>query len=138
MTAATGTTIRRSALLSTALMLLSACVSTPVSPMKNAATGSIRNFIVIIEGRNFIFDHEGRPTRFGFSATRNVSARSLAEAENAAIQNVLDDETLNGSLLNSPGNPPRVIATHAVEVKTFDAIPQQDLGYIFYRDRDSK
>jgi hypothetical protein len=130
--------IRRSALLSTALLLLSACVSTPIGPPESAATDSVRNFVVMIEGRNFVFDQEGTPTRFGFSATRYVSAKGVDDAKSIAIQGVFDDETLNESILNSPEDPPRVIATHAVEVKASQATSPQDLGYIFYRDRDSK
>jgi len=134
--------MQRAALLLTPLFLLMACASGPEgSGSRVAAAGekaANRNYVVMIEGRNFLFDDEGRPTRFGFSVARNIRAGSVAEAERIAIRNVHDDESLSGSLLNSADDPPRVIVTHVFEVDAFDTAPDHDLGYIFYRDRDSK
>ena len=125
------------------LVALVACAGGAPRSSTNAAPAdggkaAVRNYVVMIEGRNFLFEHEGRPTRFGFSAARNVRALNAEEAERIAIRNVHDDETLNASLLNSDEDPPRVIVTHLYEVKGFDTGFDQDAGYIFYRDRDSK
>jgi hypothetical protein len=119
-------------------LLFTACATRPGDPATANQKDSAQNFIVMLEGRNFVFDHEGHPTRFGFSTTRKVVAPSKLEADETAIQMVRDDETLNRSLLNSPDDPPRVSATHRIEVESFEAVPTPDLGYIFYRDRDSK
>lgn len=120
------------------LLFFTACTTGPAASDAKGEKGSAQNFIVMLEGRNFVFDQEGRPTRFGFSTTRKVVARSAVEADEIAIQTVRDDETLSKSLLNSPDDPPRVTATHRIEVESFETVPVPDLGYIFYRDRDSK
>jgi hypothetical protein len=120
------------------LLLLTACATTSAEPVESGETDSPRRFIVMIEGRNFVFADEGRPARFGFSTTRDVVARNAPEAEEIAIRMVREDETLNESLLNQPNDPPRVTVTHHIEVESFESVPRPDLGYIFYRDRDSK
>jgi hypothetical protein len=124
------------------ILLLVACAAGPDGGRATSAaaggSATLRNYVVMIEGRNFLFDDNGRQTRFGFSASRNKRAAGVAEAERVAIQQVHDDETLNGSLRNSAEDPPRITVTHLFEVESFDATPGHDVGYIFYRDRDSK
>jgi hypothetical protein len=97
-----------------------------------------KKYIVMLEGRNFILDYEGEPTRFGFSTTRHVEAADPEEAEQRAIQDVQRDDQLNASLLNDPSNPPRVTMTRAIEVESFESDRSPELGYIFYQDHDTR
>jgi len=130
---------RRAALLALlAWPLAAGCATTPSSERPAAEATGPRNFVVMIEGRNFLFDYEGRPTRFGFATSRNIVARSPQEAEAIAIAGVRSAETLNASLLNAADDPPRVTVTHHYEVESFETIPSADLGYIFYRDHESR
>ena len=92
----------------------------------------------MLEGRNLILEYEGEPARFGFSTTLNVVAPEAEAAERIAIQQLRDDAGLNTTLLNRPEDPPRYSVTHHIEVKSFDAISKPDLGYIFYRDHDTR
>jgi len=120
------------------LLLMAACTATRPPADRVSGPNAPRNFVVMIEGRNFLFDYEGKPTRFGFSTSRNIVARNPEEAEKIAIRNVREGETLNGALLNPAADPPRITVTHQILVESFESDPSAELGYIFYRDRESK
>ena len=119
-------------------LLAIACASPVTDSPARSAKGGVKKYIVMLEGRNFIFEHEGEPTLFGFSTTRDVMAADPEEAERLAIQDIRDDDRLNASLLNDPANPPRITVTHYIEVESFDSLSRPDLGYIFYEDRDTR
>ncbi len=98
----------------------------------------MKKYVVMLEGRNFIFAHEGEPKLYGFSATRDIEASNPDDANRKAIQEVRDDEELNASLMNSPSNPPRISVMRHIEVKAFDSSTRHKLGYIFYEDHDTQ
>ena len=130
--------MRRKHLLPWLLLPAVACAGLPVDSSAPSANDVPKKYIVMLEGRNFILDYEGEPTRFGFSTTRHVEAADPEEAERRAIQDVRGDDQLNGSLLNDPSNPPRVTMTRAIEVESFDSDRSPELGYIFYEDHDTR
>jgi hypothetical protein len=130
--------MRRKRLLPWLVLLAVACAGPASDATAPNANSRPKNYIVLLEGRNFIFDYEGKPTRFGFSTTRHVEAANPEEAARLAIQDVRGDDRLNASLLNDPSDPPRVTTTRTVEVESFDSDPNPDLGYIFYEDHDTR
>jgi len=130
--------MRRTHLLPWLLLLAVACAGPAVDSPAPHANDRPKKYIVMLEGRNFIFDFEGEPTRFGFSTTRHVEATDPEEAERRAIQDVLEDDQLNAPLLNDPSNPPRVTTTRSIEVESFDSDRSPELGYIFYEDHDTR
>ena len=130
--------MRTTHLLPWLLLLAVACAGPPVDSRASYANDLSKKYIVMLEGRNFIFDYEGEPTRFGFSTTRHVEAADPEEAERRAIQDILEDDQLNEPLLNDPSNPPRVTMTRSIEVESFDSDRSPQLGYIFYEDHDTR
>lgn len=130
--------MRRKRLSPWLLLLAVACASPPVDSPAPQANDQPKKYIVMLEGRNFILDDGGEPTRFGFTTTRHVEAADPEEAGQRAIQDVRGDDRLNASLLNDPSDPPRVTMTRAIEVESFDSDRSPELGYIFYEDRDTR
>jgi hypothetical protein len=130
--------MRRKRLLPWLLLTAVACAGPAVDSSPPRANDLSKKYIVMLEGRNFILDYEGEPTRFGFSTTRHVEAADPEEAEQRAIQDVRRDDQLNASLLNDPSNPPRVTMTRAIEVESFESDRSPELGYIFYQDHDTR
>jgi hypothetical protein len=124
--------------LSGLLLLALACASSTPPATEPLQTAAVKKYIVMIEGRNLLFESDGRPQRFGFSATRDVEAHSPEEAEQRAIQSVRDDVELNQALLNDASDPPRIVVTQNVEVDSFESHRRPNLDYIFYADRDSR
>jgi hypothetical protein len=130
--------MKRKFLLPWLLLPAVACAGPAVDSPAPHANDRPKKYIVMLEGRNFILDYEGEPTRFGFSTTRHVEAADPEEAERRAIQNVHGDDRLNASLLNDPSNPPRVTVARTTEVESFDSDRSPELGYIFYEDHDTR
>jgi len=121
-----------------AVPLAIACVTeTPAAPNPDALPGP-KKYIVSLEGRNYIMESDGEPTRFGFFTTRHVVATSSEEAAQRAIDSVRADAELNASLLNAPEDPPRVAVTKQVVVESFDVDHSPELGYIFYEDHETR
>jgi len=120
------------------VLLAVACAGPAPDATAPNANPRPKKYIVMLEGRNFIFDYEGKPTRFGFSTTRHVEAANPEEAGRRATQEVREDDRLNASLLNDPSNPPRVTTTRTIEVDSFDSDRSPELGYIFYEDHDTR
>jgi hypothetical protein len=119
-------------------LLAIACTSPVTDAPAPSGEAGVKKYIVMLEGRNFIFEHEGEPTRFGFSTSRDVTAANPEEAERLAIQDIRGDDRLNAPLLNDPSNPPRITVTHHIEVESFDPVSRPNLDYIFYEDRDTR
>ena len=130
--------MRRKRLLPWLLLTAVACAGPAADSPAPHANDLPKKYIVMLEGRNFILDYEGEPTRFGFSTTRHVEAADPGEAEQRAIQDVRSDDQLNASLLNDPSNPPRVTMTRSIEVESFGSDRSPELGYIFYQDHDTR
>ena len=130
--------MRRKHLLFWLLLIAVACASPAVDSPAPHANDRPKKYIVMLEGRNFILDYGGEPTRFGFSTTRHVEAADPEEAERRAIQDVRGDDRWNASLLNDPSNPPHVTMTRTIEVESFDLDRSPELGYIFYEDHDTR
>jgi len=130
--------MRRQQFIPWLLLLAIACASPVADSPAPAANGRAKKYIVMLEGRNYILEYEGEPTRFGFSTTLDVEAVDPKEAELLAIREVREDDKLNAPLLNDPTDPPRITMTHYIEVESFDSVPRPDLGYIFYEDRDTR
>jgi len=130
--------MRRKRLLPWLALLALACAGPAPDATAPNPNSHPKKYIVLLEGRNFILDYEGKPTRFGFSTTRHVEAADPEEAGRRAIEDVLADDRLNASLLNDPSNPPRVTTTRTIEVESFASDPSPDLGYIFYEDHDTR
>ena len=119
-------------------LLAIACASPVTDAPAPSGEGGVKKYIVMLEGRNFIFEHEGEPTRFGFSTSRDVTAANPEEAERLAIEDIRGDDRLNAPLLNDPSNPPRITVTHHIQVEAFDPVSRPNLDYIFYEDRDTR
>lgn len=130
--------MRRKRVLPWLVLLAVACAGPAPDSTAPKANGRLKKYIVMLEGRNFILDYEGQPTRFGFSTTRHVEAADPEEAGRRAIEEVREDDRLNAPLLNDPSNPPRVTMTRTVEVESFDFDRSPELGYIFYEDHDTR
>jgi hypothetical protein len=134
---ASGSTRRLAAIAAVGLLAASGCTGEKALSRTSEAAAPAKKFIVMLEGRNYIFDRGGQPTPLGFFATKHVIASDANAAERAAVREVQDDEKLNASIVNAPSDPPRVTVTRHIEVDSFAADSSPNLGYIFYEDRDS-
>lgn len=71
---------------------------------------------VLLNGRNFLLNLDGRARKLGFYATRFVDAHDAEGAEKAAVDLLREDATLKGEVLNSRDDPPMLYADEVEEV----------------------
>ena len=82
----------------------------------------MQKFIVKLHGQNFLLNFDGEHRKFGFHATRFVTAENLAEAERMAIIQIHQYHALRDSLANEGSDSPVVTATDTRPVNFFSAL----------------
>jgi len=92
----------------------------------------MKKYEVLIEGRNFVIEIDGKEQRAGFYTTRWVEAKDPKEAELKAVAIIKRDPKLKGMAKNSLKNPPMLYLDEIHEVKTFKGIKLPGAGYTFY------
>ena len=88
----------------------------------------MKKYRVLINGENFLFDYEGRPTRMGFYTTRFVEAGGREEAEQVAVAALRREEQLRSCVLNPEDDPPMMYVEEIEEVESL----QESRGFAFY------
>ncbi len=92
---------------------------------------------VMINGRNFHIDMDGRVAKHGFFTFRVVEASDPAAAEYAAVQKIRETQRLRDLVRNTPENPPVMDVTSIDEVKASPRIEEREPGFVWY-DEDPK
>lgn len=97
----------------------------------------MKNFQVLLSGKNFLFDIDGEKKLSGFVTTRWVRAANSSEAELAAVELIKKDVSLINMVLNTKGEEPtpRVFLEEIAEVGWITYLRHKPgRGYIFYQD----
>lgn len=96
--------------------------------------GTMAEWRVLLNGRNFLLEFEGEPKRLGFYTTRFVEAQNPEAAEMAAVQMVREDSTLQ-QVLNDPSDSPMIYAEEVTEA-TRQNSEYPNTGYTFYEEKN--
>jgi hypothetical protein len=96
----------------------------------------MNKYRILIEGKNFIINIEGKNNKLGFITTRWVEARTEAEAEKSAIELIRNDPQLKDTVLNKKDDQPMLYAEEIVEIKSFEGVNPPGAGYGFYPQED--
>ena len=89
------------------------------------------HYEVSLNGENFWFEMEGKPSRMGFYTTRYVVAQNEQEAENMAVQLLRDDPKLK-NILNDKSDPPMIYCEGIEVIDAFEPLTVVNKGYTFY------
>ena len=89
---------------------------------------------VLIHGRNFILEVDGKKLRHGFYATRVVEADTPAIAEVLVVELIGQDSQLNSSVVNEKSDPPMLYAQEIEEIRIHDR--KQTQGFSFYLEEE--
>jgi len=92
----------------------------------------MNKYRVMINGQNYLMNVEGMPRRMGFYKTYFLQAETPEDAENLAVQRIIDDPKWQGNVLNETYDPPVMYLESLTELDTFDDVPQLEQGYSFY------
>ncbi len=91
---------------------------------------------VMINGRNFLIDMEGRVAKCGFFTNRFVEAPDPTAAEYAAVQMIRETQSLRDMVRNTPEDPPVMDVTSIDMVETLPHIREQ--GLVFYEENPKR
>lgn len=89
---------------------------------------------VMINGRNFLIEMEGRVAKYGFYTSRFVEAEDPTAAEYAAVQMIRETQRLRDVVRNPPEDRPVMDVTSIEEVDTFPPIERREPGFVFYEE----
>ena len=98
------------------------------------------NFAVEIEGRGYLlqFEPDEPPAERGFFTCVGLSAASIEDAADTALDVVRNTERLNAMMRNRPGAEPEpMLFVEAVyELGDEDDVSEWDRGFVFYTDTE--
>jgi len=94
----------------------------------------MKNYRVILEGKNFLLDLDGTPRKYGFYATRDVQASGTEEAELKAVQAVREDSELARAVMNAADDAPMIDLHEMTELISLAGVAAPGSGYSFYQD----
>jgi hypothetical protein len=92
----------------------------------------VRKFKVIVEGRNFLIAGSHGEAKHGFYTIRFVEAADARGAENAAVGQLRDRQTLRDKTLNNRDDPPAMYVTGVEELSSFDGLKSLDQGLVWF------
>ena len=93
-------------------------------------------FKVLMNGKNFLLNLEGREQKMGFYVTRIVEAATAEEAESAAIELLKADEYLISSTLNEKTDSPMLYVEEILEVSRRKKGEDANTGFSFYTESE--
>jgi hypothetical protein len=99
--------------------------------MRAARVTDGRWFVVEVEGINYWTRVDDEPTRMGFFKSVWLEAEDEAGAVREALEQIAAELRPRG--LNDAANPARMKVEH-VNAVDLDDVPEDDPGYVFYRD----
>ena len=96
------------------------------------------NYLVRLEGRNFLINGERGPRKKRFSATRLVEARSPAQAEAVMREMIPEDIDHQQDVLNVDSDPPEILleSVTAISSAAYDA--QRRAKAFYWEDEDNE
>ena len=95
----------------------------------------MKKYQVILEGKNFQLDHEGKIVKHGFFTTRYVEANNPEEAELTAVTLIKEDTSLTESVRNDRSSEPMIYLNELCEIESFEDANVPGTGYSFYIDK---
>ncbi len=99
----------------------------------------MKKYRVMLEGRNFLIEMDGKIGKYGFYQIFFLEAASPADAENAAVQKVRNNPDLRAAVRNPQEHPPTMHVEELEEVAEFptDCRPETGRGWYPEEDEDS-
>jgi hypothetical protein len=92
------------------------------------------HYKVMINGRNFLVEMDGRVAKYGFYTFRFVEAADPTAAEYAAVQMIRETQRLRGLIRNASEDPPVMDVTSIDEVETLPPLEEREPGFVWYEE----
>jgi hypothetical protein len=98
----------------------------------------MKKYRVMLEGRNFLVEMDGKIGRFGFYQIFFLEAASPAEAEAAAVRKVRGSPDLRAAARNAKNDPPMMYLEEIEEVPEFAKDTRPETGRGWYSEDEEK
>lgn len=99
----------------------------------------MQKFRIQLHGRNFLLNFDGEHKKFGFHATRFVSAETRAEAERIAIIQIHQYHAIRDARANEGSDSPVVQVTDATPIGFFRSLVTQTSDkFSFYPEENEQ
>ncbi len=95
----------------------------------------MKEYQVMMHGRNFLIDVDGKVARHGFFQNCFVEADSPTQAEERAVQQIRGDDELRALTRNAKEDPPILDVESMVEIKGSHDGEDVKTGKIWYREK---
>jgi hypothetical protein len=92
----------------------------------------MKKYHVMLEGKNFLLNHEGKLQKHGFFTTRYVEANNPEEAELKAVDLIKTDSKLTESVKNDRADEPMIYLEELFEIESFEGENIPGTGYSFF------
>jgi hypothetical protein len=89
-------------------------------------------YVVQINGRNFLVEVDGQVSRMGFLTHRVVEARDPGAAENAAVKELRETQSLRDLVRNASDDPPTMDVGEIAELEPSGPREELETGLIWY------
>jgi hypothetical protein len=106
-----------------------------LGPGSSAGGRAMPAYRVMIDGRNFLIEMDGRVAKYGFFTTRIVESPDPVAAEHAAVKMIRETQRLRDLVRNDPGDPPVMDVTSIVELESEEGIENREPGFVWYEER---
>jgi len=98
----------------------------------------MRKYCVTINGQNYLIQIDGDVKRMGFFKTYYLEAECPQDAENLAVQRIIDDPRWDGMIHNAQDDRPTMHLHRLGEVETFEDVPSLETGYVYYPEEGTE
>ena len=97
-----------------------------------------RFFEVILNGRNYLIEMDGKVKKHGFFVTRYITANNPDVAEDIAVNIIRNTDSLNKLIQNKKSDPPMLYLEAMYELDSFDGINNLEPGFGYYDETEKE
>ncbi len=96
----------------------------------------MKKYRLLINGRNFLIDTDGKPKKYGFYQNIFLEADSPLQAEKLALSKIWHDKELKEVSLNSKKDPPKITLDTFWELDVLEYLGHNiETGRTFYPEK---
>jgi hypothetical protein len=97
----------------------------------------MNTYKVLLNGKNFLMNIEGKISRKGFYASRIIQASNEEEAQKLAIEMIVADQKLNNVVINTSSDSPNIFVDEVTIMKNHVSMQEKEKAnkvYMFYSE----
>ena len=94
----------------------------------------MKKYQLVMNGRDYYFNFDGTPKKFGFYQNVFLEALSPTHAESLVVELIKNNEEIK-SALNPKDDPPTIHLDRIWELENFEGVKKIESGRVFYVEK---